>query len=104
MARKTVLRNLLSKWGILSIEMQKATISDETVQTIQDDGSIISETTVEDEAPEIKQAEPVEEKISEATEEEQGKKTGKAGKDVKEEQTGLFDDKRPPLKDEDYPF
>ena len=24
MAKKTVLRNLLSKWGILSIEMQKA--------------------------------------------------------------------------------
>lgn len=29
MAKKTVLRNLLSKWGILSIEMQKAYISDE---------------------------------------------------------------------------
>lgn len=32
MAVKTVLRNLLSKWGILSIEMQKAVSSDETVQ------------------------------------------------------------------------
>ncbi|EGO2663066.1 recombinase RecT, partial [Enterococcus faecalis] len=31
MARKTVLRNMLSKWGILSIEMQEATTSDEKV-------------------------------------------------------------------------
>lgn len=31
MAIKTVLRNLLSKWGILSVEMQKAVSSDETV-------------------------------------------------------------------------
>ena len=29
MAKKTVLRNLLSKWGILSIEMQKAYTADE---------------------------------------------------------------------------
>lgn len=29
MAKKTVLRNLLSKWGILSIDMQKADITDE---------------------------------------------------------------------------
>lgn len=31
MAKKTVLRNLLSKWGILSIEMQKAYIADENL-------------------------------------------------------------------------
>ncbi|KAA9238598.1 MULTISPECIES: recombinase RecT [Aerococcus] len=30
MAMKTVLRNLLSKWGILSIEMQKAVVADES--------------------------------------------------------------------------
>lgn len=35
MARKTVLRNMLSKWGILSVEMQEATISDEKVQSVQ---------------------------------------------------------------------
>lgn len=34
MAKKTVLRNLLSKWGILSIEMQQATATDETVQDL----------------------------------------------------------------------
>jgi recombination protein RecT len=31
MAKKTVLKNALSKWGIMSIEMQKATISDQAV-------------------------------------------------------------------------
>ncbi|MBO3326446.1 recombinase RecT [Clostridium perfringens] len=31
MAKKTVLRNLLSKWGILSIEMQKAYTADESL-------------------------------------------------------------------------
>ncbi|HHD2713892.1 recombinase RecT [Clostridium perfringens] len=31
MAKKTVLRNLLSKWGILSIEMQKAFTADENL-------------------------------------------------------------------------
>lgn len=34
MAKKTVLRNLLSKWGILSIEMQQAAATDETVQDL----------------------------------------------------------------------
>lgn len=34
MAKKTVLRNLLSKWGILSIQMQTAQITDESVQEI----------------------------------------------------------------------
>ena len=54
MARKTVLRNLLSKWGILSIEMQEATTSDERVQRVQEDGSIIAETEVEEDIPERK--------------------------------------------------
>lgn len=58
MARKTVLRNLLSKWGILSIEMQAATTSDEKVQRVQEDGSIISETEIE-ELPNRKDAEIV---------------------------------------------
>lgn len=31
MAKKTVLKNMLSKWGILSIEMQKAIVSDQGV-------------------------------------------------------------------------
>ena len=62
MARKTVLRNLLSKWGILSIEMQEATTSDERVQRVQEDGSIIAETEVEEDIPERKEAEVISEK------------------------------------------
>lgn len=78
MARKTVLRNLLSKWGILSIEMQEATTSDERVQRVQEDGSIIAETEVEEDIPERKEAEVISEK----------------NEDV---QTGLFDASNPPL-------
>lgn len=78
MARKTVLRNMLSKWGILSIEMQEATTSDETVQRVQDDGSIISETELED-IPERKDAEVV--------------------VDKQEDIGGLFDPANPPLEE-----
>lgn len=38
MATKTVIRNLLSKWGILSIDMQTAVSKDETTQSVADDG------------------------------------------------------------------
>ncbi|SFH62175.1 recombinase RecT [Pisciglobus halotolerans] len=37
MAKKTVLRNMLSKWGVLSIEMQTATTKDGTVQEIDEE-------------------------------------------------------------------
>ncbi|MEY8370152.1 recombinase RecT [Aerococcaceae bacterium 50-4] len=40
MAQKTVLRNLLSKWGILSIEMQQGVIADDTVNDIDNSGQI----------------------------------------------------------------
>lgn len=40
MAQKTVLRNLLSKWGILSIEMQQGVLADDTVSDIDNDGQI----------------------------------------------------------------
>lgn len=36
MAKKTVLRNMLSKWGILSIEMQKAVNEDEQILEVKD--------------------------------------------------------------------
>lgn len=82
MAKKTVLRNMLSKWGILSIEMQKATITDETiVNDVTEDGSIISETEIED-GSERKEAEPIIDQSNDQT----------------EEQTALFDDTKPPLK------
>lgn len=44
MAKKTVLRNMLSKWGILSIEIQKALTEDENereMKDITDDSNII---------------------------------------------------------------
>ena len=78
MAKKTVLRNM----GILSIEMQKATITDETiVNDVTEDGSIISETEIED-GSERKEAEPIIDQSNDQT----------------EEQTALFDDTKPPLK------
>ena len=56
MARKTVLRNLLSKWGILSVEMQEATTLRRKSTKVQEDGSIISETEVEEDIPERKRS------------------------------------------------
>ncbi|MBP6492205.1 MAG: recombinase RecT, partial [Clostridia bacterium] len=45
MAKKTILRNILSKWGILSIEMQKAVTTDETVQTLDKETGDIRDIT-----------------------------------------------------------
>ncbi len=87
MATKTVLRNLLSKWGILSVEMQTAVISDEKVfRATTEDGSLIEEV-------EIKQAEP-------ATEEPEEKLNFQRDQENEESQTALFDDKKPPLSDD----
>lgn len=56
MAIKTVLRNMLSKWGILSIEMQKAQGADGQViddaNDIDDSGNILKDVTPEDAATE----------------------------------------------------
>jgi len=40
MAQKTVIRNLLSKWGILSVEIQNALVNDDTVNDIDNSGQI----------------------------------------------------------------
>lgn len=48
MAKKTVLKNTISKWGIMSIEMQTAQLADQSVQ--EDQGSykyIDNETTID---------------------------------------------------------
>ena len=37
MAKKTVLKNAISKWGIMSIEIQTATLADQAVQTEEGD-------------------------------------------------------------------
>ena len=39
MAKKTVLKNMLAKWGILSIEMQKAFAEDDDEQVIKDEST-----------------------------------------------------------------
>lgn len=62
MAKKTVLRNMLSKWGILSIDMQKATTNDEhVIKDVTEDGEIVSDLNL----AEIKPAETVEEESEE---------------------------------------
>lgn len=43
MAHKTVLKNLLSKWGILSIEMQSAVSLDDHSVNLNDDNQFVSE-------------------------------------------------------------
>lgn len=43
MARKTLLRQLISKWGVMSIEMAKAFESDNTVSMVGSNGEIVPE-------------------------------------------------------------
>ncbi|EGP4986479.1 recombinase RecT [Enterococcus faecium] len=91
MAKKTVLRNMLSKWGILSVEMQKATVTDENVvKDINENGDILSDTNVEEDTPERKEAEKVEDVSSAFDEYEETSNTD-------EQQDSLFDDMNPPL-------
>lgn len=51
MAIKTVLRNLLSKWGLLSVEMQTAITSDEKVFRVDENSDLIEETDLSDMEP-----------------------------------------------------
>ena len=91
MAKKTVLRNMLSKWGILSVEMQKATVTDENVvKDINENGDILSDTNVEEDTPERKEAEKVED-VSPAFDEYE------ETANIDEQQDSLFDDMNPPL-------
>ena len=62
MAIKTVLRNLLSKWGLLSVEMQTAITSDEKVFRVDENNDLIEETDLSDMEPmpqDLKEAEKV---------------------------------------------
>lgn len=82
MAIKTVLRNMLSKWGILSVEMQTAVTSDEKVFRVNENDDLIEETNLEDMEPlpnERKQAEPL------------------ADTPTEDNQTALFNDMNPPM-------
>jgi recombination protein RecT len=78
MAKKTVLKSLLSKWGILSVEMQRAFTDDDNAVQVSDDGNL---TTIDlspaeySETPETSAAEE-----SSATQEPQ--ETEQAGLDI----------------------
>lgn len=64
MAIKTVLRNMLSKWGLLSVEMQSAITSDEKVFRVDENNDLIEETDLSDMEPlnqDLKEAERLEE-------------------------------------------
>lgn len=64
MAIKTVLRNMLSKWGLLSVEMQSAITSDEKVFRVDENNDLIEETDLSDMEPlnqDLKEAERIEE-------------------------------------------
>lgn len=64
MAIKTVLRNMLSKWGLLSVEMQSAITSDEKIFRVDENNDLIEETDLPDMEPlkqNLKEAERVEE-------------------------------------------
>jgi recombination protein RecT len=66
MAMKTVLRNMLAKWGILSIEMQNAFNEDEKeVREVKDITNEVQETEyIEAEAFEVTEEQPAEKKPS----------------------------------------
>ncbi|SFB90256.1 recombination protein RecT [Alkalibacterium subtropicum] len=64
MAQKTVLKSMLSKWGILSIEMQKAVTTDETVQEMDEKGELKQAEMIEDDEP-VKHIEESSDKESE---------------------------------------
>lgn len=46
MAKKTMLRQLISRWGVMSIEMQTAMVDDNTVQKIVENGEISTDTDI----------------------------------------------------------
>ncbi|EMF0221218.1 recombinase RecT [Enterococcus hirae] len=93
MAIKTVLRNMLAKWGILSVEMQNAVTSDERVFRFDKNNDLVEEVTLNDAEPiepERKEAEKVEDVSSAFDEYEETANTD-------EQQDSLFDDMNPPL-------
>lgn len=93
MAIKTVLRNMLAKWGILSVEMQNAVTSDERVFRFDENNDLVEEVTLNDAEPiepERKEAEKVEDVSSTFDEYEETANTD-------EQQDSLFDDMNPPL-------
>jgi recombination protein RecT len=64
MAMKTVLKNLLSKWGILSVEMQKAVMEDNEDRELKDITPDEDDNTIEYEIHEEKPEDPPKESTS----------------------------------------
>lgn len=83
MAIKTVLRNMLAKWGLLSVEMQNAVTSDEGVFRLDEDDNLIEETA-------IKEVEPL--------------KTTDDATITTSENNSVFDEKQSDIPDDDLPF
>lgn len=85
MALKTVLKNALSKWGILSIEMQKAILVDQAVILDEDGDSLTfpDNPPDEEEKPEDKAS-----KAAKATEDKLNRKTGNGVKDTAQKMEG----------------
>jgi len=48
MAKKTMLRQLISSWGVMSIEMQTAMIDDNSALKIADNGDIVQDAATVD--------------------------------------------------------
>lgn len=61
MAKKTVLKNMLSKWGILSIEMQQAFIEDSEEREFKDITKDVAESNIIEIEVEAEDTEPVQE-------------------------------------------
>ncbi|MGM0864524.1 MAG: recombinase RecT [Bacillota bacterium] len=75
MAMKTVLKNLLSKWGILSVEMQKAVIEDNEDREMKDITPEEDDNTIEYEIQEEQTEEPAEESKSKKSKKESAQDT-----------------------------
>lgn len=56
MAKKTMLRQLISKWGIMSIDMQQAYVQDSKFIQMDDGGGFVG---TPEEAPQVEQQQPV---------------------------------------------
>jgi recombination protein RecT len=75
MAMKTVLKNLLSKWGILSVEMQKAVIEDKEDRELKDITPEEDDNTIEYEVQEEQTEEPAKESKSKKSKKESAQDT-----------------------------
>lgn len=98
MAKKTVLKNMLSKWGILSIEMQKAIVSDQGVIKDIDTEDISYPDNSFEEAVEIKTDPEIDRMATLINDAETKEDLAKLEKDVKPELLDLFNQKMSEVK------